>query len=279
VVQLYWKPQESVTSSSTLLKREKIACASFLLIVQLSLDKAIRKQSPRTLKWADTLTSSSYAVFDSGYKYMYDRFNDVYIYVPLNGDTAGTVVYTAIEAEPYYSPAGMSRGQIRNVIKLAFNPAKAQRDILYAARVNPVVTFPGEGTVLFGDKTGLAYSSAFDRINVRRLFLVIEREVAEISRQNLFEFNDEVTRTLFKNNVNPYLRDIQSKRGMDDFLVVCDETNNPPGIVDRNEFVADVYIKPARSINFVTLNFVATKSGVAFDEAVALFRGTLGAVN
>lgn len=230
-------------------------------------------------QWADSLSSSSYTVLDSGYKYMYDRFNDVYIYVPLNGDTAGTVVYTAVEAEPYYSPAGMSRGQIRNVIKLAYNPAKAQRDVLYAARVNPVVTFPGEGTVLFGDKTALAYSSAFDRINVRRLFLVIEREVAEISRQNLFEFNDEVTRSLFKNNVNPYLRDIQSKRGMDDFLVVCDDTNNPPGIIDRNEFVADVYIKPARSINFVTLNFVATKSGVAFDEAVALFRGTLGAAN
>ena len=226
--------------------------------------------------WADTLSSSSYAVFDSGYKYMYDRFNDTYIYVPLNGDTAGTVVYTAVEAEPYYSPAGLSRGQIRNVVKLAYNPAKAQRDILYAARVNPVVTFPGEGTVLFGDKTGLAYSSAFDRINVRRLFLVVEREISEIARQNLFEFNDEVTRTLFKNNTNPFLRDIQSKRGMTDFLVVCDETNNPPDIVDRNEFVADIYIKPARSINFVTLNFVATKTGVAFDEAVALFRGSLG---
>lgn len=227
-------------------------------------------------QWADTLTSSSYAVFDSGYKYMYDRFNDKYTYVPLNGDTAGCVVFTAIEAEPYYSPAGISRGQIRNVVKLPFNPAKAQRDILYAARVNPVVTFPGEGTVLFGDKTALAYSSAFDRINVRRLFLVVEREIAEISRVNLFEFNDEVTRTLFKNNTNPFLRDIQSKRGMTDFLVVCDETNNPPDIVDRNEFVADIYIKPARSINFITLNFVATKTGVAFDEAVAMFRGTVG---
>ena len=226
--------------------------------------------------WANTLTSSSYAVFDSGYKYAYDRFNDVYVYMPLNGDTAGTLVFTAIQAEPYYSPAGISRGQIRNVAKLPYNPGKAQRDILYAARVNPVVTFPGEGTVLFGDKTGLAYSSAFDRINVRRLFLIVEREIAEISRVNLFEFNDQVTRTLFKNNVNPFLRDIQSKRGMFDFLVVCDETNNPPEIIDRNEFVADIYIKPAKSINFITLNFVATKTGASFEESIGLFRGTAG---
>ena len=225
-------------------------------------------------EWADTLTSSSYAVFDSGYKYAFDRFNDVYRYFPLNGDTAGTLVFTSIEAEPYYSPAGISRGQIRNVVKLPYNPSKPQRDILYAARVNPIVTFPGEGTVLFGDKTALAYSSAFDRINVRRLFLVVEKEIAEISRVNLFEFNDQVTRTLFKNNVNPFLRDIQSKRGMFDFLVVCDETNNSPGIVDRNEFVADIYIKPARSINFITLNFIATKTGATFEESIGLFRGT-----
>jgi hypothetical protein len=224
--------------------------------------------------WANTLTSSSYAVFDSGYKYTYDRFNDVYRYIPLNGDVAGTLVFTSLEAEPYYSPAGISRGQIRNVAKLPYNPGKAQRDILYAARVNPVVTFPGEGTVLFGDKTGLAYSSAFDRINVRRLFLIVEREIAEISRVNLFEFNDQVTRTLFKNNVNPFLRDIQSKRGMYDFLVVCDETNNPPEIIDRNEFVADIYIKPAKSINFITLNFIATKTGASFEESIGLFRGT-----
>jgi hypothetical protein len=224
--------------------------------------------------WADTLTSSSYAVFDSGYKYTFDRFNDVYRYIPLNGDTAGTLVFTAIEAEPYYSPAGVSRGQIRNVVKLPYNPSKAQRDVLYSARINPVVTFPGEGTVLFGDKTALGYSSAFDRINVRRLFLIVEKEIAEISRVNLFEFNDDVTRTLFKNNVNPFLRDIQSKRGMYDFLVVCDVTNNSPEIIDRNEFVADIYIKPAKSINFITLNFIATKTGATFDESVGLFRGT-----
>ena len=232
------------------------------------------KITDSVVEWANTLTSSSYAVFDSGYKYAFDRFNDVYRYFPLNGDTAGTLVFTAIEAEPYYSPAGISRGQIRNVVKLPFNPAKAQRDALYSARVNPVVTFPGEGTVLFGDKTALGYSSAFDRINVRRLFLVVEKEVAEIARVNLFEFNDEVTRTLFKNNVNPFLRDIQSKRGMFDFLVVCDTTNNTPEIIDRNEMVADIYIKPAKSINFITLNFIATKTGATFDESIGLFRGT-----
>jgi len=222
----------------------------------------------------NNLTSSSYTVFDSGYKYQYDRWNDVYRYIPLNGDTAGTLVFTSLEAEPYYSPAGVSRGQIRNVVKLPYNPSKPQRDILYSSRIDPVVTFPGEGTVLFGDKTALGYSSAFDRINVRRLFLVVEKEIAEIARVNLFEFNDEVTRTLFKNNVNPFLRDIQSKRGMYDFLVVCDTTNNTPEIIDRNEFVADIYIKPAKSINFITLNFIATKTGATFEETIGLFRGT-----
>ena len=222
--------------------------------------------------WANELTSSSYAVFDSGYKYQYDRFNDRYRYVPLNGDTAGTLVYSSYRAEPWFSPAGFSRGQIRNVVKLPFNPSKKQRDDLYSHRVNPVVDFPGEGTVLYGDKTGLAYSSAFDRINVRRLFLICEKEIAKISKTTLFEFNDEITRTLFKNNVNPFLRNVQSKRGMYDFLVVCDESNNSPEIIDRNEFVADIYIKPSRSINFITLNFVATKTGVTFDEAVALHR-------
>ena len=222
--------------------------------------------------WADELTSSSYACIDSGYKYAYDRFRERYVHMPLNGDVAGTLVHTAYRSEPWYSPAGFQRGQIRNVVKLGFNPNKGQRDVLYSNRVNPVVTFPGEGTVLFGDKTALGYSSAFDRINVRRLFLVVERELAKMSKTTLFEFNDETTRSLFKNNVNPFLRDIQSKRGMSDFLVVCDETNNTPEVIDRNEFVADIYIKPARSINYVTLNFVATKTGIAFDEAVGLFR-------
>ncbi len=224
------------------------------------------------IQWANELSSSSYTVIDSGYKYMYDRFNDEYRHVPLNGDVAGTLTYSSFRSEPWYSPAGFARGLIRNVVKLSYNPSKTQRDSLYTARVNPVVTFPGEGTVLFGDKTALGYSSAFDRINVRRLFLVVEKEIAKMSRTTLFEFNDDVTRTLFKNNVNPFLREVQAKRGMYDFLVVCDETNNSPEIIDRNEFVADIYIKPAKSINFISLNFVATKTGVVFDEAVALFR-------
>ena len=226
------------------------------------------------VEWAQELSSSSYAVLDSGYKYMYDRFNDRYRYVPLNGDIAGLMVNTALTAEPWFSPAGLSRGQIRNVVKLPYNPTQKQRDELYPARVNPVTSFPGEGTVLFGDKTALGYSSAFDRINVRKLFLVVEKEIAKIARTSLFEFNDDVTRSLFKNNVNPFLRDVQAKRGMFDFLVVCDQTNNTPEVIDRNEFVADIYIKPAKSINFITLNFVATKTGVTFDESVGLFRGS-----
>ena len=231
------------------------------------------KATEDIVEWANELSSSSYAVFDSGYKYTYDRFNDQYRYIPLNGDIAGLLVFASLTAEPWYSPAGLSRGQIRNVVKLPYNPSKKQRDQLYTARVNPVVTFPGEGTILFGDKTALGYSSAFDRINVRRLFLVIEREIAKISRTTLFEFNDDTTRSLFKNNVNPFLRDVQAKRGMYDFLVVCDSSNNTPEVIDRNEFIADIYIKPAKSINFITLNFIATKTGVSFDESVALFRG------
>ena len=226
----------------------------------------------RVVEFFDSLSSSSYSVFDSGYKYTYDRFNDKQRYVPLNADIAGLMVSTSINSEPWYSPAGVVRGQIRNVIRLSYNPSKEQRDQLFSARVNPVTTFPGEGTILYGDKTALAYSSAFDRINVRKLFLIIEKEIAKISRSVLFEFNDITTRSMFKNNVNPYLRDIQSRRGLTDFLVVCDESNNTPEVIDRNEFVADIYIKPNRSINFITLNFVATKTGVSFSEAVGLFR-------
>ena len=232
------------------------------------------RQTVNVVNWANELSSSSYAVFDSGYKYQYDRFRDRYCYTPLNGDIAGTLVNSSYRAEPWFSPAGFQRGQIRNAVKLPFNPSKKQRDDLYTNRVNPIVDFPGEGTVLYGDKTALAYSSAFDRINVRRLFLICEKEIAKISKTTLFEFNDEVTRTLFKNNVNPFLRNVQSKRGMYDFLVVCDDSNNPPDIIDRNEFVADIYIKPSRSINFITLNFVATKTGMSFSEAVGLFRRT-----
>ena len=226
----------------------------------------------RVTEFFDELSASSYAMFDSGYKYSYDRFNDKQRYVPLNADIAGLITESGQVAEPWYSPAGVVRGQVRNVSRLSFNPSKEQRDSLYSKRVNPVTTFPGEGTILYGDKTALSYSSAFDRVNVRKLFLIIEKEIAQISRSVLFEFNDETTRALFRNNVNPYLRDIQSRRGMTDFLVVCDESNNTPEVVDRNEFVADIYIKPSRSINFVTLNFVATKTGVSFSEAVGLFR-------
>jgi hypothetical protein len=224
----------------------------------------------------NNLTSSSYTVFDSGYKYQYDRWNDVYRYIPLNADVAGCMVRSSILAEPWFSPAGLTRGQILNVTNLPYNPSKRQRDLLYPARINPIVTFPGEGTILFGDKTALAYTSAFDRINVRKLFLICEKQIAKLSRVFLFEFNDEITRALFKNNVNPFLRDVQAKRGIFDFLVVCDETNNTPEVIDRNEFIADIYIKPSRSINFITLNFIATKTGVSFDESIALFRRSGG---
>ena len=255
---------------------ERRDCMTFLSpprYMVVNQDDAAR-MTVNVVNWANELSSSSYAVFDSGYKYQFDRFRDRYVYNPLNGDTAGTLVYSSFRAEPWFSPAGFQRGQIRNAVKLPFNPSRKQRDDLYSNRVNPVVDFPGEGTVLYGDKTALAYTSAFDRINVRRLFLICEKEIAKISKTTLFEFNDEVTRTLFKNNVNPFLRNVQSKRGMYDFLVVCDDSNNSPAIVDRNEFVADIYIKPSRSINFITLNFVATKTGMSFSEAVGLNRRT-----
>ena len=214
----------------------------------------------------DGLSSSSYAVFDSGYKYMYDKFNDVYRFVPLNGDIAGLCANTDTVADPFFSPGGFNRGQIRGAIKLAFNPTKSQRDILYPARVNPVVTFPGQGTVLFGDKTALAKPSAFDRINVRRLFILLEKAIATAAKFQLFEFNDEFTQAQFRNLVEPFLRDIQGRRGITDFSVVCDGTNNTGEVIDRNEFVADIFIKPARSINFIQLNFIAVRTGVAFSE-------------
>ena len=214
----------------------------------------------------DGLASSSYAVFDSGWKYMYDKYNDVYRYVPLNGDMAGLAANTDNVADPWFSPAGYNRGQVRGAVKLAFNPTKAQRDILYPARINPVVTFPGQGTVLFGDKTALSRPSAFDRINVRRLFIVLEKAIATAAKFQLFEFNDAFTQAQFRNLVEPFLRDVQGRRGITDFSVVADETNNTGEVIDRNEFVADIFIKPARSINFIQLNFVAVRTGVAFSE-------------
>jgi len=218
-----------------------------------------------------SVASSSYAVFDSGYKYMYDRFANTFRYVPLNGDMAGLCARTDINNFPWYSPAGTARGAILNAVKLPYNPTKAQRDVLYSNRVNPVVFSPGAGIVLFGDKTGLAKASAFDRINVRRLFIYLEDAISAAAKDQLFEFNDEVTRTNFVNTIEPFLRDVQSNRGITDYVVICDETNNTAAIIDNNEFVADVYIKPARSINFIGLTFVATKTGVDFEEVIGNF--------
>lgn len=215
--------------------------------------------------------SSSYAVFDSAWKYMFDKYNNVYRYVPLNGDVAGLCVRTDNTNDPWFSPAGLNRGQIKNVVKLSWNPNKTNRDDLYKNGVNPIVSFPGEGTVLFGDKTMLTKPSAFDRINVRRLFIVLEKAIATAAKYSLFEFNDEFTRSQFVSLVDPYLRDVQGRRGIFDYRVVCDETNNTPEIIDRNEFVGDIYIKPARSINFIQLNFVAVRTGVSFDEIVGRF--------
>ena len=223
-------------------------------------------QAANVKNFFDGLASSSYAVFDSGYKYMYDKFNDVYRFVPLNGDIAGLCANVDTVADPFFSPGGFNRGQIRGAVKLAFNPTKAQRDTLYPARINPVVTFPGQGTVLFGDKTALSKPSAFDRINVRRLFILLEKAIATAAKFQLFEFNDEFTQAQFRNLVEPFLRDIQGRRGITDFSVVCDGTNNTGEVIDRNEFVADIFIKPARSINFIQLNFIAVRTGVAFSE-------------
>ena len=223
-------------------------------------------QTANVKAFFDQLSSSSYAVFDSGYKYQFDKFNDVFRFVPLNGDIAGLCANTDQVADPFFSPGGFNRGQIRGAVKLAYNPTKAQRDILYPARINPVVTFPGQGTVLFGDKTALAKPSAFDRINVRRLFILLEKAIATAAKFQLFEFNDEFTRAQFRNLVEPFLRDIQGRRGITDFSVVADGTNNTGEVIDRNEFVADIFIKPARSINFIQLNFIAVRTGVAFSE-------------
>ena len=214
------------------------------------------------------LSSTSYAVIDSGYKYQYDRYNDIYRYIPLNGDIAGLCARTDETRDPWFSPAGFTRGQIKNLVKLNFNPNQAERDLLYKNGINPVVTFPGRGTVLFGDKTMLAKPSAFDRINVRRLFIVLEKAISTAAEFALFEFNDEFTRAQFKNLVEPYLREVQGRQGITDFKVICDTTNNTGDVIDRNEFVGDIYIKPARSINFIQLNFIAVRSGVEFNEIV-----------
>jgi len=223
-------------------------------------------QTNNIIDFFDGLSSSSYAVFDSGYKYMFDRFNNKFVYVPLNADIAGCMCRTTINDFSWFSPAGSTRGVINDAVKLAYNPTQVQRDQLYTKRVNPVIYSPGSGIILFGDKTGLAQASAFDRINVRRLFITIEASLEAAARDQLFEFNDSITRSNFLNIVEPYLRDVQAKRGISDFLAVCDETNNTPDVIDANEFRADIFIKPARSINFIGLTFVATRTGVSFEE-------------
>ena len=222
----------------------------------------------RTVSYFDQLSSTSYAVFDNNYKYIYDKYSDKYRYIPCNADIAGLTLSTTLAQEPWFSPAGFNRGQLRNAIKLAYSPLKDHRDTLYASRVNPIVAFPGQGIVLFGDKTALSYVSAFDRINVRRLFLVMEEAIAEAAKTQLFELNDEFTRQQFKNIVEPYLRSVQSRRGIVDFLVVCDGTNNPAESIDRGEFYAEIFVKPTRSINFITLTFTATRTGASFSELV-----------
>jgi hypothetical protein len=218
-----------------------------------------------------SVASTTYAVFDSGYKYMYDRFSDTFRYVPLNGDIAGLCARTDINQFPWYSPAGTNRGAILNAVKLPYNPTRTQRDRLYTNRINSVIFSPGAGIILFGDKTGYGKSSAFDRINVRRLFIYLERAIARSARDVLFEFNDQLTRNNFINTVEPFLRDVKAKRGIFDFLVVCDERNNTPSVIDNNEFIADIYIKPSRSINFIGLTFIATKTGVNFEEVIGTF--------
>ena len=223
-------------------------------------------QTNNIIEFFSPLSSSSYAVFDSGYKYTYDRFNDRFRFIPTNGDVAGLMVRTSINAFPWFSPAGQQRGVINNAIKLAYNPSKAQRDLLYPLRINSIVNQPGTGVLLFGDKTALSFASAFDRINVRRLFLTVEQALERAAEAQLFELNDQITRANFVNIVEPYLRDIQAKRGIYGFLVVCDETNNTPDVIDNNEFRADIFLKPAKSINYVTLTFVATRTGISFEE-------------
>jgi len=224
------------------------------------------KQAKNVEVAADLIPSSSYLVLDSGYMQMYDKYNDVFRFVPLNGSVAGLCANTDQVTDAWFSPAGFNRGNVRGAIKLSFNPDQADRDVLYQSRVNPVVNFPGQGVVLFGDKTALAKPSAFDRINVRRLFLVLEKAIATAAKFQLFEFNDEFTRAQFRALIEPFLRDVQGRRGITDFSVVCDTTNNTGEVIDRNEFVADIFVKPARSINFITLNFIATRTGISFSE-------------
>lgn len=246
-------------------------CVAFVSPNRASVVDNVGNEATSVVTYRNTLPSSSYAFMDNNWKYQYDKYNDTYRYLPLNGDIAGLCVRTDTTRDPWYSPAGYNRGQIKNVIKLAWNASQAERDTLYKNGVNPVVTFSGDGTILYGDKTLLSKPSAFDRINVRRLFIVLEKSIARAAKFSLFEFNDEFTQAQFNSMVNPFLRDVQGRRGISDYRVVCDGTNNTPTVVDANQFVGDIYIKPARSINFIQLNFVAVRSGVSFDEVVGKF--------
>lgn len=263
-------PADSTIASHLI---ENIAEVRKDCIVLLSPEKTdvvdnVGSEEADVIAYRNSLTSSSYAVLDSGWKYQYDKYNDVYRWLPLNADIAGLCARTDNERDPWFSPAGLNRGLIKNCVKLAWNPGKANRDSLYMKGINPVVTFQGEGTLLYGDKTLLTRPSAFDRINVRRLFIVLEKAISKASRSSLFEFNDQFTRAQFVNLVEPYLRDVQGRRGITDFRVVCDETNNTPEVIDRNEFVGSIYLKPARVINGIILQFVATRTGVEFSEIV-----------
>ncbi len=262
---------KSVADALIAIAEDRKDCVVFLSPEKADVVDNYGKEEADVIAYRNLLTSSSYAVMDSAWKYQYDKYNDVYRWVPLNADIAGLCARTDLERDPWFSPAGVNRGVIKNVVKLSWNPTKANRDNMYTKGINPVVTFPGEGTVLFGDKTLLSRPSAFDRINVRRLFIVLEKSIARAARSSLFEFNDQFTRAQFVNLVEPFLRDVQGRRGITDFRVVCDETNNTPEIIDRNEFVGDIYIKPARSINFIQLNFVAVRTGIRFEEIVGQF--------
>jgi len=248
---------------------ERADCIAFISPPSSNVVNQAGNETTNITAWLAALSrSTSYAVADSGWKYQFDKYNNVYRWIPLNGDVAGLCAYTDTVRDPWFSPAGFNRGAIKNCIKLAWNPSKTYRDTLYAAGVNPVVSFPGQGTILYGDKTLQAKPSAFDRINVRRLFIILEKSIATAAQYSLFEFNDEFTRGQFVALVTPFLRDVQGRRGITDFKVVCDTTNNTGQVIDTNRFVGDIYIKPARSINFIQLNFVAVGTGVDFTTVV-----------
>lgn len=259
----------NASNISAIAKSRKDAIAFLSANNKIAMDDNTTKVN-NCLSLKNTVGNNNYAFIDSGYKYQYDRYNDKYRWVPLNGDVAGLCARTDLTNDPWFSPAGFNRGTINGVIKLAFNPSQANRDIIYPQGINPVVTIPGQGTVLFGDRTAQTKPSAFDRINVRRLFIVLEKAISIAAKYQLFEFNDATTRALFVATVEPYLRDVQSRRGIYDFKVVCDETNNTPEVIDSNQFVASIFIKPAKSINFINLSFIATRTGVSFEEITAL---------